>query len=1294
MSKKIISILLAVVLIVFDIPLTVLNVNAETEYTSGNYTYTVSDGKATITASTVDGAISIPRYLDGYIVTSIGDSAFAGRRLLTSVTIPDSVTSIGKSAFSCCDSLTSITIPGSVISIDSYAFSSCRKLSNITILSGVTSIGYCAFSECVGLTSITIPGSVTSIGSAAFRYCHGLTSITIQDGVASIGDDAFAMCDRLTSIAIPNSVTSIGSSTFRYCSELTSITISSSVTSLGDQMLSFCNKLTSIIVEPGNSIFHSAGNCLIETESKALIYGCKSSIIPNDGSVTSIGSYAFYGCHGLTNITIPNSVTSIGYKAFSSCSGLTSITIQDGVTSIGSSAFSACNSLTSITIPGSVISIGSYAFEFCKGLAIITILSGVTSIGKYAFEGCTGLQSIIIPSSVTSIGERAFYECSQFTIYGQKNSYAQTYANRYNLPFSSSIDTDEFYQYIYRFLANNYPVYLNNVAYNNYTSTCLSICNDAVQEYNDTDNFLLSYAESFVNGTSIIVQDLFAKMGVGQSLEDEWLEKNALEYIKRLQDSENIISETWKDVEKKYKDFKFIVKAIDTADSATIEIQKAKFIKEVSTRTSCLSKEETDKIADHLLKKQPNNISNFFSKADYVVDLADILLYSCQMLDVEVSSLELLKNNISSNTPLYHAIEEQIMAIKENPSRYVCEKYLTDEVTGKIVSFLDDFADWSAGMLTGTDVSVTAKVVRTVSELLYNYIYKGAKIDEIYGAIVAYDFYATTTSSWITLLNQQIINQANGCPNSEELLTNFKFMYEAKRVALENYVDACIKIEKKGDYTSLLNNIKENVSDNGLLCFERYISSCMNTLRTDISKGTVSCNHGITHIIKTILPTCTTIGYRENVCDICGYTYQTDVAAALGHSYAANVIEPTCANEGYTEYSCTRCRTSYIGNTVSELGHDYEITKVNASCTENGYTLYVCKVCGHSYKSNMVTAQGHSFSNWIVDHYATPDENGERHHICLVCGNIEVEEIPPLKGLSFRGASLTLHDNLTFNFKVSKELFEEESYTNPCVKFVLNDRETVVRDYNIVDDKYVFDFTDIAPNQMNDTIYATLYAEYDGVVYASETKEYSVAQYCYNMLNKYSGDEYSKLRTLLVDLLNYGAQSQIYTDYNTNALVTEQLTEEQTSWGTVETPELQSVMDQNFKVIDNPKAVWKGAGLNLQDSVTMRFKIATESIDGLSIKVTSESGEWTISSDYFEETDGGYYVYFDGLNAGQMSTAVYLTVYEGKTAVSNTICYSIESYAYSKQNSTDEKLNNLLVAMMRYGNSAYSYVIK
>ena len=100
------------------------------------------------------------------------------------------------------------------------------------------------------------------------------------------------------------------------------------MTSINNGAFSRCSGLTSITVDAQNPVYHSAGNCIIETESKTLIAGYQNSAIPDDGSVISIGFGAFYGCSGLTSITIPDSVTSIGEWAFAYCSGLTNITFN------------------------------------------------------------------------------------------------------------------------------------------------------------------------------------------------------------------------------------------------------------------------------------------------------------------------------------------------------------------------------------------------------------------------------------------------------------------------------------------------------------------------------------------------------------------------------------------------------------------------------------------------------------------------------------------------------------------------------------------------------------------------------------------------------------------------------------------------------------------------------------------------------------------------------------------------------------------------------------------------------
>ncbi|MCQ2391712.1 MAG: leucine-rich repeat domain-containing protein, partial [Kiritimatiellae bacterium] len=127
----------------------------------------------------------------------------------------------------------------------------------------------------------------------------------------------------------------------------------------------------------------------------------------NGYPVTSIGDHAFFGCSGLTSVTIPSSVTDIGDYAFGNCYGLTSVTIPSSVTSIGQEAFSGTpfydNQLEGLVILGGIL------YEV-KGVCptSVTIPSSVTSIGGSAFSGCSGLTSVTIPSSVTWIGDHAF----------------------------------------------------------------------------------------------------------------------------------------------------------------------------------------------------------------------------------------------------------------------------------------------------------------------------------------------------------------------------------------------------------------------------------------------------------------------------------------------------------------------------------------------------------------------------------------------------------------------------------------------------------------------------------------------------------------------------------------------------------------------------------------------------------------------------------------------------------------------------------------------------------------------
>ena len=439
-------------------------------------------------------------------VTSRNSDKYSGDIVIpASVTynsVTYSVTSIGNYAFSGCSVLTSVTIPNSVTSIRDFAFSWCSSLTSVTILGSVTSIGDEAFIECTGLTSVTIPGSVTSIGESAFYSCTGLTSVTILGSVTSIGNFAFYNCSGLTSpvynahvfaymptsysgaYTIPDGIESIAGGAFWDCSSLTSVTIPNSVTSIGDQAFYNCTGLTSPVYNTHVFAYmptsYSGAYTIpdgIESIAGGAFDGCTGlTSVTIGNSVTSIGAWAFYGCIGLTSVTIPNSVTGIGGGAFDDCTGLTSVTINspdivereyiyiynyiynikyifgsqvteyiigNSVTSIGDRAFEGCSGLTSVTIQGSVTSIGESAFSGCRSLTSVTIPNSVTSIGEYAFRGCNGLTSVTIPNSVTSIGDRAFEDCSNITsvVWNAKNSNGWNFGNQVeNFVFGDSVE--------------------------------------------------------------------------------------------------------------------------------------------------------------------------------------------------------------------------------------------------------------------------------------------------------------------------------------------------------------------------------------------------------------------------------------------------------------------------------------------------------------------------------------------------------------------------------------------------------------------------------------------------------------------------------------------------------------------------------------------------------------------------------------------------------------------------------------------------------------------------------------
>ena len=315
--------------------------------------------------------------------------------------------------------------------------------------------------------------------------------------------------------------------------------------------------------------------------------------------------------------------------------------------------------------------------------------------------------------------------------------------------------------------------------------------------------------------------------------------------------------------------------------------------------------------------------------------------------------------------------------------------------------------------------------------------------------------------------------------------------------------------------------------------------------------------------------------------------------------------------------------------------------------------------------------------------------------VTAVKGSVKVKDT----GLKFKGASLVLSSDLTIRYLVNKSDFDNAGYSEPRMKVFNGGEEKIIEAYEATSGStvnYVFEYKDIAPQMMNDELSTVLLAKKNGKEVSGSVLKYGVKNYVYSMLDNTTDPTF---RTMLVDLLNYGAAAQKYAEYNTGSLVNAELTQEQASWGTKTLRNLKSVIEI-VGATDTDAAKWKSMTLKLENKVEMVGKFAAENTDGLYVLVTDADGNvyGQITSDEFfaSQTSSGEEVvgfYFDKLNSTQMSEKLNFVVYNSEgQAISGTCVYSIESYIQKAQNSADSSLKTLTETIIKYGDAAKKYV--
>ena len=451
--------------------------------------FTIKDGMAEIGRRNDDGEsvdepavepasadyMSVPEYLLGCPVVSIGSHALARCHALVSLWMPDSVTNVGVSAFADCEHLEYVYLSADLKRIGQYAFAGCSALPYVDIPWSVEVVESAAFADCLGITQAWIGESVRDFGAAVFANCPQLEFIdvdannpnfTAYNGMLVSKDltKLYACPAAMRDVSLPYDLREIAETAFLDCGQIRELVIPEGVDIIGYQAMSRCPHLTMVKFE---------GDCPEQVASSVFLDSCEDLTVvafsdakgwPTTGTWMGrplelqrregVCLIKFDPCGGAVDESsrfVPAGQP-IGELPIPVCEGfyfggwrsadgevvdaatlvtsdmaLEALWLYEQVTENGtlyyrkeggSISLVRCANVSGVlTLPAqiagmSVVQVEDACFAQCTNLVSVAFPDTVTSIGAYAFYGCTNLSSVTFGKSIEVIHSGAFANCT------------------------------------------------------------------------------------------------------------------------------------------------------------------------------------------------------------------------------------------------------------------------------------------------------------------------------------------------------------------------------------------------------------------------------------------------------------------------------------------------------------------------------------------------------------------------------------------------------------------------------------------------------------------------------------------------------------------------------------------------------------------------------------------------------------------------------------------------------------------------------------------------------------------
>lgn len=853
-----------------------------------------------------DVRVFIVHYIDGsgdVVVPDLGDSIEIENDVLTTEDFRGYTTDNAR--------VNSITLPDSVTKICSYAFDGYSWVKSINLSDGVKSIGSHAFYN-TGISSIYLSDTITSIGVSILDGTPFYNDDTNwENGVLYAGNHLIKARPSLSGdYTVKNGTKTIAAGAFSDCTDVTGITIPKSVVNIGSTVFSNCKNLKSITVEEGNPVYHSEGNCVIETATNTIVATCGESVIPD--YVTSIAKYAFAGS-AIEYLSIPDSVTEIGEYAFEN-SSLVRVEIPESIKEIKKYTFTKCSKLETIVLPKSLKTVADAAFSYCENI-------------KTVYYNCTnGKANMVITNPSYTYGDGIKYNVN----FRDANwiSYHNIDENE-GITIAPTCTESGYTNCVCSDCENIFIQEAKLPLGHDFEATGIcERCDTLIWEYtvNSGEVTIINYTDCL--GDIVTIPSMLGGYPVTAIGSYALADNTTLERIIIPNSVKTIENGAFKGC-KNLKTVEFSNKLETIGNSAFSGCENLLFV-ELPEKVTSIGNSAFNGCKRLVSAYLPSKLDN----------LGMYAFYSCQNLAVIRFPFEL--ETIKEYT-FYNCFD---LAYIEVPSN------LTKIDKNAFYGVNDAFTVYLPKSRTRESISITATGNDVLDSAVWknglSFTYSITAPDCTYGGNVYYKSPEKTYSVSINSLGHgktEALGKITPSTCTEKGRKHYAMSCGHERTTYGI-------ISKGHVFPYVVAAVEPTCTQEG-----GVLHSCSRCGDSFNAAPIPKTDHVYEPIVTP--PTCASEGYTTYKCS-CGDSYTMDIVPKEDHTFNEEIITeellPTCTNDGYIVKVCDKCGEEFK-EMVSKLGHEMKYSStVAATPSSQGYDIFVCaNGCGRSEERNFTS---------------------------------------------------------------------------------------------------------------------------------------------------------------------------------------------------------------------------------------------------------------------------------------------------------------------------------------------------